>query len=352
MAALPSALCFIFALSACSEPAVSVIQGDPDASLDKWLAQDTAELLCRYSRGPFPNWVLWREYEQYLLPDEKDAIQYVSSRLVGQITPARRPKYYAVASFIANNTVCEPLFEDGVTAVQKDATGAMAFSFKQRVPSVPNIPEIGMNELDSEVERYSAYLHALENAWHGEVIDHNFSIVVEPGEDGRYLLRSVVRKSYAEPLKMQVFWKNLDRYMLFDALENLSVICVQNEEKCKELRPFWAAASAYRSQIAGLFERDVEVSDIRMTNVALTDSHSYTALQMTLTNRGKYAFSDIYFMTDENEPQYCVLQSERTQREDKPLVLLPGQTAEAWCALDASTRPWIRPVFWISDANM
>lgn len=344
-----AAFSLLFSLSACSKEAV-VIQGEPDHSLDAWIPQDTAEFLCRYSRGSFPNWALWPAFDDYLLPDEKSAVVDINQRLIAQIPPSKRPKYIAVRAFIAQNTKCLPVLNNGLTAVQKDAYGNMGFEFNQVVPVIPNIPDIPIQNNLSFDDQVKLWMRSFQNAWNGDSFEHKVQIVIFPDNDGKYYLRSNVRSSYAAPLNERDFRKLLDADRLDEAREKLAILCAQDKTVCRSLTPLAAAAAKYQKSIADRFAEDVEFTIQGMKNIATTGNTSYTAIELDLTSRAEErTYSKIVFRTDEAAPQYCTLQSERSNRDDMPLELMPGQTAKAWCALKGTTKPWTRVHFWIAN---
>ncbi len=344
-----AALCFLLSLTACSKEA-AIVQGEPDHSLDTWIPQDTAEFLCRYSRGSFPNWALWPAFDQYILPDEKEAIREINQRLTAQVPVSKRPKYIAIRAFIARNTICSPVLRDGLTAVQKDAEGNMGYEFIQSVPVIPNIPDIPLPESMAFEEQVERWARAFQNAWKGESYEHKVRIILSRDDHGKYYLRSNVRDSYAAPLSENDFRQYLDADRFDEAFEELAIICAQNEELCRNLTPLAVAATKYQKTMAERFAADVEFDMKGMTNIATTGNTSYTAIELELTSHATdRAYSKIVFRTDEATPQYCTLQSERSNRDDMPLTLMPGQSTKAWCAVNGNTRPWTRIQFWIAN---
>ena len=344
-----AALFLLLSLTACTRDAV-IVQGEPDHSLDTWIPQDTAEQLCRYSRGSFPNWALWPSFEQYLVPDEKAAIREINQRLMAQVSAPKLPKYIAIRTFIARNTKCSPVLRNGLTAVQKDDLGNMGFEFKQAVPIIPNIPELPISDSLSFEDQVERWIHAFQKAWKGDSFEHKVRIILARDDDGKYFLRSNVRNSYAAPLNENDFRQYLDADRLDEAFEKLAIICAQDEGICQNLTPLAIAAAKYQKSVTERFTNDVAFDIKGMTNIATTGNTSYTAIELELTSHAMdHTYSKIVFRTDEATPQYCTLQSERSNRDDMPIELVPGQTTKAWCALKGSTKPWTRIHFWIAN---
>lgn len=311
--------------------------------------QAIAELICRYSRGSFPNWTLWPDFIDYLPVGERGAVQYVSERLLSQIPERRRPKHLAVSRFIANHTSCALGIESGEPVIARDSTGAISFKFNQTFPAVPNVPPpYGLKEMSPKAQE-AAWLRAFEReSLNGESYTRSFSVTVAPDEDARYIVRTNILKSYAEPLRINQFWQSMYLWQFEKAFEQLTVMCVQEHPACEDLKAYYASTAAFRRDMSARFARDVSITDIRQKLVAPGAGGSYTVLEMTLTNHGSRDYTGLVFATDEAERQYCELQSERTRREDRPLTLRAGESRTAWCALSGDTKPWIEPEFWFS----
>ena len=311
--------------------------------------QDIAALICQYSRGSFPNWALWEHFGAYMHPKEREAVQYVSDRLIAQIPERRRPKHIAISRFAAAHTVCRPAFETHAAVVNRDASGTMSFKFTQEFPDIPNVaPPYGLKEM-SPAEQADAWLRAFENTDTPPFMyQRTMSVTLEPDESGVYYVRSNILKSYAEPLQAQKFWQSMDLWRFEEAFEQLTVMCVQEHPDCAEMRAYFVSTAAFRHDMSERFARDVTITDVRQKLIAPGATGSYTAIEMMLTNHGDHEYSGIVLATDEVNRQYCELQSERTKREDKPLSLKPGETRTAWCALKSDTPPWVTTEFWIS----
>lgn len=311
--------------------------------------QEIAALICKYSRGSFPNWTLWQDFAEYLRPDERDAVQYVSEQLTAQIPPRRRPKHRAVSKFIAAHTTCVPAIEDGMPVISRDEAGVVRFRFSQKYPNIPNVPPpFGIDEMPPTAQE-TAWLNAFERANTNPVeYERTVFVTVEPDAEHRYHVQSNVQKSYAEPLRARAFQQKMELWRFEEAFEHLTVMCVQSHPACAEFKAYYASTAAFRREKSARFARDVTVTQVRQTLVAPGAGGSYTAIELTLTNRGDQGFYGIVFATDEAERQYCELQSERTHRGDRPLTLGPGETRQAWCALRSDTGPWVATEFWIS----
>lgn len=311
--------------------------------------QDIASLICKYSRGSFPNWTLWEHFGEYLSPDERDAVQYVSERLLAQIPKRRQPKHIAISRFTAAHTVCRPAFESHAAVVTRETSGAISFKFTQEFPDIPNVaPPYGLASMSPEAQA-DAWLRAFERAEpQPHIYQRTVSVTVEPDEVGIYHVRSNILKSYAEPLQAQKFWQSLDLWRFEDAFEQMAVMCVQEHPDCDDMKAYFAATAAFRHDMSNRFARDVTITDVRQKLIAPGAVGSYTVIEMTLTNHGSHDYSGIVFATDEVERQYCELQSERTKREDRTLTLKAGETRTAWCALKRETPPWVTTEFWIS----
>ena len=334
---MASCLC----LSACQQPiAIDISKGEPDHALDVWLAQDHAQILCKYSRGSFPSWHLWREYQHWLKPDEATAIAFVQQRLESRVPHKFRPKMRAVAKFIANNTQCTP--DDSGVFKQTDNAGNIRFTFKQEIPAVPNVPPPNTHDLSPKAIE-QAWMKAFQRHFEGQTHTRTIQITLEPAQEHatQYVMRSNIFESYAEPLQIMDFWKKLEAWKLDEALELLSIACVQNAKICHEMTSHFEAASEIQNQTASSFQQNVEWHLEKLTSVSLTGNSRYAAAQLILTNHSNISYANILLKTDEIEPQYCVLQSKRTWREDSPIRLEPGQTATAWCALEAETSPFM-----------
>lgn len=320
---------------------VPLSEGNANHALDAWIAQDNAQMLCRYSRGAFPSWHLWREYQHLLNDEELDAIQFVQKRLERRVPLRMRPKMTAVAKFIARHTVCEP----DINAVfkQTDNAGNIMFTFQQTVPHVPNVPPIQITPEMSNLDIEKAWGAAFDKHFNGASKTRTIQITVEPAKNDKkqYLMRSNIFDSYATPIQISDFWKKLESWQLNDALELLSIACVQNRRLCDEMTSHFEAANTIQHRLAEEFENDVEYVLNRLTSVSLTGNSRYTVAHLTLTNRGQKTYEHILMKTDEVTPQYCILQAKRTWRDDDPLMLEPGQSVDGWCMLGSNTAPEI-----------
>ncbi len=333
----------------CQDVSAPLDYGTADHRLDAWIAQDTAQFLCKYSRGSFPNWMLLEAYESYLEPEEAVAVGYIRDRLLEQIAPSRRPKYMAISAFIAEHTRCETEL-GGVAVKERDEeTGAVGVRFLQQFPLVPNVPDIAVAESMTPKEQTEAWMKAFDREFDGKFMSRQVSIVVIPGGEHGMVLRSSVSSSFAEPLEVREFWSSLDESRFDEAYEHLVMICAKRSRLCEELTPFWESAVKYQRRVLDEFSQTVEVADEKRTVVVSQGGSSYTSVGMTVTNHGQRTLRNIVFTTDEVAPQLCRLQSERRRRDEMPLELGPGQSAKAWCALSGETRPWTKLSFWISD---
>lgn len=340
----------LFLSTSCQHNDIPVTPGAADHALDQFIPIDTALHLCRFSRGTLPNWMLWREYQDYLSPSEKQAFHDLEQSLLAQIPVRHRPKATAVATFIAKHTHC--LYEHDLPPITEiDKTGARAYTFLQNYPVVPNVPEPPNLDTMTPDEQKNAWIDALDSAYNQNSRQRQIRIIVEQNEKNSYILRSNIQKIFSEPLKIQNFWNNIDALKLTDAFESLVMACTKNDPSCEDLRTYWIATELFRKDSAQKFENAVEISKPKMTSVALTGTSSYTVAQMTLTNHSDRTFSNVIFTTDEVKPQHCLLQETRTKRDDHPLTLQPGQSAQAYCALDADTRPWVNLSVWIADST-
>ena len=336
--------------TSCQNTDIPVTLGQADHSLDQLIPVDTALHLCRFSRGTLPNWMIWADYQDYLSPSEKTAFQDLEQSLLPQIPVRHRPKVKAVATFIAKHTHC--FYDQALPPISEiDKTGARAFTFLQTYPVVPNVPEPQNLDNMTPDEQKMAWLNAFDSAYDQKTQQRQTRIVIEPNGNNTYILRSNIQKMFNEPLKIQKFWDDIDALRLNEAFESLTLACMNHDESCEDLRAYWLATELFRQDAAQKFEDAVEISNLKMTSVALTGASSYTVAEMTLTNHSAYAFSNVMLKTDEVKPQYCLLQEIRTKREDHPLTLLPGQSHQAFCALNADTRPWVKLAVWIADSH-
>ena len=336
--------------TSCQNTDIPVTPGPADHALDQFIPVDTALHLCRFSRGTLPNWMVWTDYQNYLSPSEKQAFHDLEQTLLTQIPVWHRPKATAVATFIAKHTHC--FYDHTVPPVTEiDQTGARAYTFLQTYPVVPNVPAPPHLDTMTPDEQKNAWGEALDTAYDQKSRQRQIRIIIERNGDNSYILRSNIQKLFTEPLKIQNFWNNIDALKLTDAFESLTLACTKNDASCEDLRAYWISTEMFRQDSIQKFENAVEISQPKLTNVALTGSSSYTVAEMTLTNHSDRTFSNVIFTTDEVKPQHCLLQENRTRRDDHPLTLLPGQSAQAFCALDADTRPWVNLSVWIADST-
>lgn len=331
--------------------AVTFSEGNADHTLDNWIAQDTAQYLCQYSRGAFPNWHLWQEYQQWLKPEEANAIAFVQNRLEKRLPPHRRPKIKAIAKFIEQHTVCT-LDTSGIFK-ETDNSGNIQFTFQQISPQVPNIPPIHAFPNDTPKMLEAKWLEAFNHNYQGNTKTKTIKITLEPKDITKthYFMRSNIFDSYTAPIQLQDFWKKLESWQLDDALELLSIACAQNNPACNEMNAHYEAALQWHEQASQEFYQNVTLSQPKLTSVSLTGNSRYTAVQITLTNTSNQIYSNILFKTDELVPQFCSLQNKRTQRDDAPVTLGPHQTLQTWCALDEQTSPYIELEFVIATSN-
>ena len=336
--------------TSCQNPDIPVTLGKPDHSLDNFIPVDTALHLCQFSRGTLPNWMIWTDYQDYLSNSEKNAFRDLELALLPQIPVRHRPKAKAVATFIAKHTHC--FYDRALPPISEiDKTGARSFTFLQTYPVVPNVPPPQNLNTMTPDEQKNAWVDAMDAAYDQKTYQQQIRIIIEPNGHNSYILRSNIQKLFTEPLKVQKFWDDMDALRLSEAFESLAMACTKNDDSCEELRTYWIATEMFRQNSIQKFENAIEISKPKMTSVALTGASSYTAAEMTLTNHSDRTFSNIIFATDEVKPQHCLLQNTRTKRDDHPLTLLPGQSTQAYCALNADTRPWVNLSVWIADST-
>ena len=298
--------------------------------------QEIAEILCQYSRGSYPNWMMYKNYMDYLQPDEASAVEYVAQQLKNAVAPSGRPKQLAVATFIAKHTQCYLIPEE---SNQMDSTNAVLFVFNQTTPKVPNVPDL-KDTNHSPDEMTDAWVSSFEQAWNGEKVSRKIFIVLE-NHQNQYKLRSHIAKAYAKPLQQKAFWNSLENDRYEKAEDELQHICLSDRELCDSLKPYLDSAVVSNHSMVQQFIQDVEIGEVFLKVVQLAGNSSYTVAHFNLNNHGDRIWRHMVFTTDEKTPQHCVLQASQNKRGDDELTLNPGQSVEAWCALSSDTLPSI-----------
>ncbi len=313
------------------------MHSDSRPVLNEPVPQDIALELCQFSRGAFPNWMQYLSIIPYLAPNEASALQYMAEQLLAEIPMHDRARYLAVSEFIAQNTICS--LHD--SEVGRDQTGALAFSFAQQYPVVPNIPDADCRDLtDACIQKW---VILLTNHWKRDYRDQQISIVLQPDSSSRhYIMRSNIDRSYALPLKIRSFWLALEQFDFDLASHHLALICQSDVEKCTNLRAHLDTDLEFARQTAALFEQQVSVDNIRFQAVSLTGNSGYVAAELSLSHHGNGHFNHIVLKTDELKPQYCELQASRSYITSDPLALPPGSQAKSWCILRKNTSPQIK----------
>ena len=293
--------------------------------------------LCRYSRGAFPNWVLYRALTPYLSDSEAKAIQYIADRMLREYASFNQNKYIAVSSFIAEHSICEPRQDNSYK--QQDNTGAIGFQMIQKFPVVPNIPDVQCDADDSEI-CIKQWKNELEQHWDGTLIEQPIQIVLEK-QNNRYIMRSNLEDSYALPLRIQSFWQSLDHYDFDDAASHLWDICALNHKWCKRLQAHLYTDIQFAEASVAEYIQQIEITDIHFTEVSLTAGSGYTAAKFTINHNGEHRISHIVYKTNEPKPQFCELKAVRSNLQNAPATLNKGQN-EAWCILKQYTPPYIK----------
>ena len=298
--------------------------------------EEIAQYLCQFSRGSFPNWILYPHYEKYLRPDEAQAVKYIAEKLKGEIAPSGRPKQLAIATFISLHTECIPVPEETITRSDSGTTG---YEFEQHVPVVPHVPDVVPDSAMSDDKVTKQYIDAFESSWDEKYRTRKIQIVLEHTEDGQYLIKTRIAHTYARHLREELFWRSMDSEWYDKAAEQLKEICQNDEELCQSLSPFMDSATRVTDDMKQRFYHEVDVGDVQFKMVSLTKGDAYTVAYFTLTHHGDHPYNHIIFTTDEKNPQHCELQASQNKRQDEPLVLNPGQTLQAWCILNSDTLP-------------
>ena len=334
----------IFSFSACQQDVVRLSEGTPDHALDGFLVQDTAEILCRYTHGSFPAWTLWRDYEKYLSTDEAQAIDDVLNHILASLSRQGRARFRASERFIFENTTCEPTLGD-VALMQSRDPRTDIVRFIQHYPKIP--PVVPPADLGDESQLTQRWFEAFQNADTGERRTQTVVIPLERDAHGDLKMPTQIGDSFAKPLQKRAFWRALEALDFETAGKLLASSCLAADENCRQLSPYWRAATIYRAQIDDAFHRDVVIHDVRPKTVSLTSGFQYTAIALTLENHSPRTYRHLLFKTPELKPQFCELQKTSARRDDDPLELAPG-THQGWCILRENTPPRVVPEFWWS----
>lgn len=304
---------------------------------------EIARYLCQYHRGAFLNWQMYPEYQEFLEPGEVSAVAYVSERLRNEIALSGRPKQLAVAQFLAKTIECEP--QDPLDG-QMESDGTLTFVFNQKIPSVPNVPDPPPDSKysDSEATRY--YLDEFVKNRGTDFTNHPVIIGLRDVGGGKYVLKSRIADTYAMDLHAQSIKKNLMEGRINAAHKEFSELCSQPVERCNRLNAEKDLFERVWRESQEKFERNVEVGEISYKYVASGRGGDYTVAHFILTNHGEDVFREIIFVTEEPDPQHCVLQGIQTRRGDSPVELGAGQSMEVWCALSPDTLPSVKLKFY------
>lgn len=307
--------------------------------------EEIAKYLCQYSRGSFPNWILYSHYEKYLSQSEAQAVKYIAEKLRETIAPSGRPKQLAIATFISLHTECIPVPEE--TSIDENS-GLTGYVFEQHVPVVPHVPDVISDTSMSDDKITKLYMDAFDSSWNGDYRTRKIQIVLEQTENGQYLIKTRIAPTFARHLREDLFWRSMDAEWYDKAAEQLEDICQNDDELCKSLSPFMDSAYRVTDDMKQRFYHEVDVGEIQYKLVALTKNNAYTVAYFTLTHHGSSPYHHIIFTTDEKNPQHCELQASQNKRDDDPLVLNPGQTLQAWCALNSDTLPTVQLSYYSS----
>jgi len=296
-----------------------------------------AETLCRHTQGSFPNWPRLEAFRDYLAPEEAAAVAYVADALQQQIPRTQWPKYHATAQFMATHTQCSLIRQT------PDAnSGAHVFTFEQRLPRVPLVPELQPNPQTPPNTQAQQWLKAFETAYEGNHDLRTVNIVLVPSPSG-YVLDSSIADTFAQPIAATQatdgFFQALEAGDLPLAQAYKMQLCMLDAETCAQFQPFYDAAQHLHDQIQRHWHHHVTMGEVQYRYVALSHGRGYTAASFELENRGPTPLTNITMQADTRPPQRCLLQHERTRRNDAPLRLEPGTKATAYCALSDNTPP-------------
>lgn len=330
---------------------------DATPSADADLAQ-IADFLCKMSVGAFPNWVLYPAYREYLLPGEEEAIAAMSEVIEDEFAADLRYRYRAISKFYARHAKCRLAAPDvGAddatppdTAAKglRDNRGNYHFTFEQRLPRIPNLPDAPTHPVQNgDLEK--AWLDTIEDAWKGDYQENGVRIILKRDDDGHAFLLSDVRRQYLEPLEAQ-------RVALCTSPEQLSLAqrwledsCRRGTAACRDLSPYVDAAASYAADARKLWNDAIKSRiDVRRT-IQRSGSRQDTVVVFDIDNPTEYRFSHIVFSTLEPKKRFCELRAMPALQNDsfanlresdaEPFIAKPNSSAQAICFISGTLRP-------------
>lgn len=317
-------------------PSLPASQGEPGV-VERPALEIIAETLCRHTQGSFPNWPRLEAFRDYLAPEEAAAVAYVADALQQQIPREQWPKYHATAQFMATHTHCSLIHQ-----TPDENSGAHVFTFEQRLPHVPLVPERQSAHQTPPKVQTQQWLKAFETAYEGEHDLRTVNIVLVPSPGG-YVLDASIADTFAQPIATTQatdgFFQALETGDLTQAQAYKMQLCMLDAEACDHLQPFYDVAQRLHNQIQRNWHHHVTMGEVQYRYVALSHGRGYTAASFELENHGPTPLANIIMQADTRPPQRCLLQRERTRRNDTPLRLEPGTKATAYCALSDNTPP-------------
>lgn len=337
----------------------SPLDATPSADAD---LRQIADFLCKMSVGAFPNWVLYPAYREYLLPGEEEAIAAMSEVIEDEFAADLRHRYRAISKFYARHAKCRlavahdsagdaldrPTPPAPAAKGLRDDRGNYHFTFEQRLPSIPNLPDAPTHPVpNGDLEK--AWLDTIEDAWQGDYRENNVRIILKRDDDGRVFLLSDVRRQYLEPLESQ-------RVALYTSPEQLSLAqrwledsCRRGTAACRDLSPYVDAAASYAADARNLWNDAVKSRIDARRTIQRSGARQDTVVVFDIDNPTEYRFSHIVFSTLEPTKRFCELRAMPDLQNDsfaslresdaEPFIAKPNSSAQAICFLSGTLRP-------------
>lgn len=308
--------------------------------------EEIAHLLCRYTRGGFPNWGLYGAYADYLTPDQRRGVVYMDRQLADQVAPAYRARYRAVEKFVARHTMCQ-LRRDPDHAPQENGGGEWLYVFRQRAPRVPPVADVDLSLPEPEKER--AWFDALERAWDGAETARDAYIVLSPDDVSGYVLKTDLLKTYVYPLE----WRRLNES--FESLDFegtqalLDASCEWRSPNCREFGAYFKGSLDGVLASRGRFAADVAMEKGAQKAVSHGAGQCFSTVRVGFDNRGGAVYRNIVLRAEfapfRAAPQYCHVETP----DGLPFVLDAGAQAVGICRLGCDAPAVTSFSLWIAD---
>lgn len=320
-------------LLSCSDPGYAPTVGEASDAIEETWRDVMAESLCRWTNGGFPNWGVYARFQPVLSREEWHAMKRVASAFEKRISPPSMPLYFAKSQFLADHTTCALKFK-------KTSAQAVEYVYMQTSPYLPFLPE-KLPDMSRNASAQAAWYDQIVSHDQGETHDEVVRILMVK-QDDRWITHTQIAQNYADPIDAHdaavQFHIALEEGR-FDEAEWLRLSLCSSDASCSAWDDMITSARETFREIASVAQKTLVIESQKMTYVSYDNMSPYTSSQLVLTNNGPHVIRHIMMRTHTQPPQTCLLQNTRHQRTDDPVILRPGETVTAYCALSENTLP-------------